>query len=385
MRELVVLILVALLVGGWLARQRSAVPEPPPNFDALALLSADAEGFRRVEGPAPVVFPGDHAAHPDYRHEWWYFTGSLDGPENERYGFQFTLFRFALPKTHARSPYGLRYPQLITESSAWHTDQIWMAHLALSDVAGKRFLSRERFARGALDLAGATTKQWWLKDWRVTLVDGGWRLHVSVSEFALELEMKPARPHVLQGERGYSRKGPEPGNASCYVSWTRLKTSGVLHFEGRRIPVEGLGWLDREWGSGALSDDLAGWDWFALQLDDGRDLMYYRLRRHDGSASPFSAGVLVGDDGEAVSLDAGDVDARVRRWWRDGRGDEWPVAWELSIPGQGMVLRVEAAFDAQLWETGFRYWEGAVDVFEEGYRVGRGYLETTGYSLNDES
>lgn len=371
MREIIVVLILGLLAVLWLGSRHSPGPEPRADFGVAELLSADADGFERVEGPAPVVLPGDHAAHPGYRHEWWYFTGNLDGPANERYGFQFTLFRFALPTT--------RNPKLETDSIAWQTDQVWMAHFAVSDAGRERFLSRERFARGALDLAGATADRWWLKDWSAAVTEEGWHLKGSSDEVALDLQMEPVRPHVLQGESGYSRKGPEAGNASRYVSWTRLRASGSLNFGGRPVPVEGLAWLDREWGSGALPDGLAGWDWFALHLDDGRDLMYYRLRARDGSASDFSAGVLVGPDGDARALGADDVNARPSRWWRDGAGFLWPVAWDLSIAGEGLTLRVEAVFDAQLWEERFRYWEGAVDVFEDGVEVGRGYLELTGY------
>ena len=367
--DLVLGLALSLTLIGWLGWQTRA---PAPAVEPLGLdqvLGPAPEHFRSVLGPQPLTFPDDHAAHPGYRSEWWYFTGNLDGPDQRRFGFQFTLFRFGLEPGPERD-------------SAWQADALWMAHLALSDADNRRFYQTERFARGALELAGASEHHWWLRDWSVRATQQGWQLSAGGDEFALELDMALTRPIVLQGEAGYSRKGPAPGNASRYYSATRLATRGRITVDGATVPVDGLAWLDREWGSGQLADDVEGWDWFALHLADGRDLMLYRLRQANGRASPFSAGVVVAPDGAGDTLTAADFEARPERWWRGPNGHRWPLGWSLTVPSAELDLAVVPAFDAQLWDGSVRYWEGAVDVIEKstGAVVGRGYVELSGYS-----
>jgi predicted secreted hydrolase len=198
----------------------------------------------------------------------------------------------------------------------------------------------------------------------------------------LRLDLIPDRDMVLQGQGGYSRKGPEPGQASRYYSFTRLAASGSLSVGNWTGQVSGLAWLDREWGSSPLAESLAGWDWFALQLDDGRDLMVYRLRRHDGSASEFSAGSLVRQDGSYRVLQAGDFLARPERRWSDQEGVEWPLRWHIQVAEEDIDVIVDAAFDDQRWRASVPYWEGMVDVTDargEG-AIGRGYMELSGYA-----
>jgi len=206
-------------------------------------------------------------------------------------------------------------------------------------------------------------------------------LRVAEESTGLQLELRPRRPIVTQGERGYSRKGPEPGNASHYYSITRLEAEGTLRLDGRAHRVEGQAWLDREWGSSQLGPDLAGWDWFSLQLDDGRDVMVYRLRTHDGEASRFSAGKVVYPNGESRTLDADDFTARPLRRWRDDQGVQWPVAWQVDLPSENLSMTVRPRFDNQRWTGSVSYWEGAMTVENEsGERLGLGYLELSGYA-----
>jgi predicted secreted hydrolase len=367
-RDLGIVLALALLLAGWLGWQTREDRPEPVRLQASGLLTAAPEDFRRVTAPEPLEFPADHALHPGYRNEWWYFTGSLDLPDGPA-GFQFTLFRFALDP----GP---------TPQSDWHAEAVWMAHLAVSDGTRERFYQAERFARGALGLAGADTDRWWLRDWQVLAIDEGWHLAADAGDFAIELDMAQLKPFVLQGDQGYSQKGPEPGNASRYYSATRLAASGRIRLDNQWQPVEGHAWLDREWGSSQLSDDLAGWDWFALQLDDGRDLMVYRLRHHDGSASPFSAGVVVAGDGTVTHLAAEDFETVEQRWWRDRDGDDWPVEWRVRVPNAGLDLHVEPLFDEQRWDAAVIYWEGAMRVHDadSGEPLGRGYLELSGYA-----
>lgn len=372
-RDIAIAGLVALVALVWLVQR---VEQPGPDavgVSGTALLNTAPDAFRRVTGPEPLSFPADHAVHPGYRNEWWYFTGNLTDPAGRRYGFQFTLFRFAVAPGEPLA-------------SDFDSDAIWMAHLAVSDVAGEQFISGERFARGALGLAGATADEWWLRDWTVTRTDAGWRLRAQLDDVSLDLDLVPRKPVVLQGDAGYSQKGPAQGNASRYYSLTRMAAEGQLVVSGQSTPLAGLAWLDREWGSSQLGPGIAGWDWFALQLDDGRDLMLYRLRTEAGEASRFSAGVLVEPDGDYRVLRREDFEFEEIRRWRDSRGVEWPVAWRVRLPAEGMEFEVRPAFDAQRWYATVGYWEGAVDVIDptDQRTLGQGYLELSGYADSEE-
>lgn len=368
-RDVLILIAVSALMVVWLALQVHRPAPQPQRLSAAALLGQAAEDFLRVTGPEPLEFPSDHGMHPGYRNEWWYFNGNLERADGGRMGWQFTLFRLALdPGERA--------------DSAWATDAVWMAHLAVSDGHQRRFYSHQRFAREALELAGAKPDHWWLRDWTVTATGRGWKLSAEAPNVAVELELNPVKPVVLQGQGGYSRKGPEPGNASRYYSITRIETSGSIRLDGRTFAVRGFSWLDREWGSSQLGENLAGWDWFALQLDDMREVMVYRLRAEDGTASEFSAGVVVESDGSSRPLAADDFNARVLAAWRDRQGVSWPVAWSVQVPGDGLDLEIRPLFDEQRWYGAVDYWEGAVDVLDAQSRepLGRGYLELSGYA-----
>ena len=373
-RDLALIALLAALAVAWLIA-RSVPPETAvAPLDTTALLADAPDAFERITGPRPLAFPADHAVHPGYRSEWWYFTGNLFDAEGRRFGMQFTLFRFGLAAGDSRP----------TLDSVFAADAVWMAHLAVSDVAERRFLHRERFARGALGLAGATEDVWWLRDWTVERTEAGWRLRADAGDFALDLALDAAKPVVLQGDAGYSQKGPAPGNASRYYTFPRLIADGTVRIDDRAHAVEGTAWLDREWGSSQLGPGIEGWDWFALQLDDGRDLMLYRLRTEQGSASPFSAGALVAADGTARILRRADFDLDPVRRWRDPDGVGWPVAWRVRVPAAGLDLAIEPAFDEQQWRTGVRYWEGAIDALDAatGDSLGLGYLELSGYSAD---
>jgi predicted secreted hydrolase len=362
--------LLVSLAAVWLAacaREQPAAPEP-----ALSerLGAGDAAGFARALEVRPFSFPADHAAHPEFRNEWWYFTGNLASEQGRRFGYQLTLFRIALQ------------PQPPERPSAWATRDVWMGHLAISDADAQRHREAERFARGAAGLAGARPQplRIWLEDWTITATDeGDWTINAATDDLALALELRPLRAPVLQGDRGLSRKSAEPGNASYYYSIPRLATRGRLRLDDAAFEVAGLSWLDREWSTSALAPDQEGWDWFALQFADGRDLMYYRLRRLDGSTDPLSAGSLVEADGTARPLDPERVQLEPLRWWTAADGTRYPVAWRMTLD-TGETLTVDAVFDDQRMDVSVRYWEGMVTVAAaDGEPVGRGYLELAGY------
>ncbi|HUG42189.1 MAG TPA: lipocalin-like domain-containing protein [Longimicrobiales bacterium] len=369
----------------------AACGESPPLRATLSvaatLAAGDTAGFARAVEPRALTFPRDHGPHPEYRHEWWYFTGNLERPGGgAAYGFQLTFFRSALR------------PGPTTVASAWATSQAYMGHFALTDVDGGGFRAFERFERGALGLAGATGGseegvRIWVGDWEAALVaadgpggaDGpgsAWRVRAEEDGVAVDLWLTPAKPVVLQGDRGLSRKGPEPGNASYYYSLTRLRARGTVRGDGREVPVHGTAWLDREWGTSALGAGLAGWDWFSLQLDSGAEVMVYRLRREDGGTDRFSAGTYVEPGGGVIRLGADDFALEETGSWDGPAGVRYPSGWRVRIPGVGLDLRVDPRVRAQELDLAFRYWEGSVAVEGTGPGGpvrGLGYVELTGY------
>ena len=368
---------LATLAGGgawwWHARRR---PRPPGAVTALLRDGEHNEGFERVLGPRPFEFPRDHAAHPGFRHEWWYVTGHLADDARLEYGFQVTFFRYALTPRAPASP------------SHWRSRDIVLAHFALTDPQAGRFHHATRRARAALDLAGADedVPRVWIRDWLLAL-DGQdarrWRLHAEARDHALDLTLSAVKPVVLQGDRGYSRKSDAAGNASHYYSVPRLSVAGSARVGVKTQPVQGEAWLDREWGTSALGATQRGWDWFALQLDDGRELTFYRLRDLAGNSDPHSRGLLIDTGGAAAALGADAVTLEPRRWWRSPRtGIDYPVDWRVRIPSAGLELELRARVDAQEWTEELRYWEGQVEVRgrDGGTAItGLGYLEMTGY------
>jgi predicted secreted hydrolase len=368
MRKLALLFLSLVLAAC------SGQQEPSPRSDVPLterMAATPDPGFARAYAPREFEFPADHGAHPDYATEWWYFTGNLASSENRRFGYQLTLFRVGLA------------PGEPPQDSNWRSHQIYMGHLAVSDLDREIHVSAERFNRAAAGLAGASSDplRVWLGPWSMQ-GDGDpfpLQLQAATETFALRLQVDAGdKPKVLQGERGLSRKGADPGNASYYYSFTRLPTRGEILVEGVSHDVTGLSWFDREWSSSALAADQAGWDWFALQFDDGSDLMFYRMRGVDGQAQRFSKGVFVHADGSQVPLAYDDVRLSPTRFWQADATTRYPLEWQLEAPGLGISISVAAVFDAQEMDHSVRYWEGAVIV--DGTRTGRGYMELSGYA-----
>ena len=351
--------------------------EAPQSRLSDLLGSDDDAGFEKAIDPREFVFPGDHGPHPGFRNEWWYVTGNLDGDGGERFGFELTIFRFALT------------PELPAAESNWRSNQVYIAHFAVTDAGRERFYAAERYSRGALGLAGASADPFrvWIDDWRMAAEERGqperWRLRASDPEFALDIALTAAKPPVLNGVDGLSQKSAEPGNASYYYSITRWLTDGTLRLGGDEFRVSGLSWLDREWSSSALAADQLGWDWFALQLSDGSELMFYNLRKLDGSQDEQSAGTWIDADGTSRHIDRDEIDIAVTDTWDSPEGGRYPSAWTLRFPDQGLSLDIRPVMADQELFTTVRYWEGAVDVQGErqGLRIeGRGYVELTGYA-----
>jgi len=344
------------------------------NSELAGLLGSDDPRFPKAIEPRAFGFPEDHGPHPDYRNEWWYITGNLDDSSGRRFGYELTIFRFALA------------PDAPESASAWRSNQVYIGHLALTDPEQERFLAAEKFSRGAAGLAGAAAKPFrvWIDDWRIEAGDDAvWRLRAGDDRFSLDLELESLKPPVLNGVDGLSQKSDEPGNASYYYSLTRLLTRGELILDDRRFVVSGSSWLDREWSSSALAADQVGWDWFALQLDNHYELMFYNLRRRDGSQDPNSAGTLTAPDGTAEKMAADALILEVLDTWQSPAGGRYPARWRISAPAAGLELEVVPVLADQELFTTVRYWEGAVDVHGTAHGKpvsGRGYVELTGYA-----
>ena len=331
----------------------------------------DNRGFALAEVPRPFVFPADHGPHPQYRSEWWYITSTLQTDSGREFGVHYTLFRQALaPVTETQA------------STNWHTPQAYLAHLAVSDVNTRTHRSAQRFSRAHPALAGVQTVPTFaavIEDWALTGQQPGlldWHLSASQPhEFAVDLRFEQQSVVVPQGDNGLSAKGP--GNASYYYSIPRLRTSGVLKLNGESHQVSGWSWLDREWSTSVLGEGVSGWAWFALQFDSGDSMMAFTLHREDGQRDPFDHGMVLQEQ-SVRKLTAADYQLIPEAFWTGPYGGRWPVAWRLQLT-DGTTYHIKAAFDDQLMDGAVRYWEGVVDIFQYESRVGRGYMELTGY------
>lgn len=337
----------------------------------------DDRGFAKALQARNFSFPQDHGPHPEYRNEWWYLTGNLDDDGGRRFGFELTFFRFALT------------PSVPDADSNWRSKHVYIAHLAITDADDEKFYVAQRFSRAALGLAGAQSEPFrvWIDDWEIAAESGAdanvWRLLAGEQDFGLDLHLTAAKPPVLNGANGLSQKSAEPGNASYYYSITRWQTVGSLRIGSAQFSVSGLSWLDREWSSSALAANQQGWDWFALQLSDGSDLMFYNLRLNDGRQDPHSAGTWIGADGVASRIDRSDLEIVVTDRWQSPSGGIYPAAWTLHLPQESLRLELVPVLADQELVTTVRYWEGAVDVSGERHGLpvsGRGYVELTGYA-----
>ena len=322
-------------------------------------------------------FPRDHAAHEDYRIEWWYYTGNVETDKGRRFGYELTFFRTGIDHD----------PE---NPSRWSVRDLYITHFAISDVADQAFHQFERVNRRGIGWAGAETDRFhaWNDDWEVQLEGDNHRLVARDGNFRIDLTLRPLKPLVVHGSQGVSRKGPAAGNASHYYSFTRLETTGTLSVDGVDLSVKGLSWMDHEFSTSFLEPGQAGWDWFAVQLDDGRELMIYQMRRDDGSMDPHSSGTLIDSDGVVAHIRADEFTLERDTPWKSPATEAtYPTRWTIRLPGRGLRLDVRAVFPNQEMDAsdgaGVIYWEGCVDVVgsDQGRPVsGRGYLEMTGYA-----
>ena len=352
---------VALLVLATFGAAGAAIAAPP----VLATV---------VPGK-PLVFPRDHGAHPGFRTEWWYVTGWLQTPQGKPLGFQVTFFRSATDHDRANP-------------SRFAPQQLVIAHAALTDPGRDKLLHDQKSAREGLGLAYAKQADTDVKldNWRLRRApDGRYHASIAAREFSLDLELAPSQLPMLQGERGFSRKGPRPEQASYYYSQPHLQVSGSVSYNtsrGNQVQkVTGTAWLDHEWSTSVLDANAAGWDWLGANLDDGSALMAFQIRGKDGKKL-WAHAALRDADGRVTQFASGQVSFAAVRRWRSPRTDaSYPVAQTLTTGPHAweiLPLQDDQELDSRQ-STGAVYWEGAITLRRDGKPAGRGYLELTGY------
>lgn len=335
------------------------------------LLAPAAFEYKRALPGYRYEFPRDHFEHPDYKTEWWYYTGNVRTAEGRPFGYELTFFRQAIDRVKEKK-------------SAWQVDEVYLAHFALSDIEANRFHHFERLNRAGPGIAGASFDQLriWNGNWQVRWSGNRQTLEAITEEVRVSMTLDPAKPPVIHGRNGVSQKSEGVGKASLYVSQTRLATTGTITLQGKPYVVTGSSWMDHEIFTHSLESNQAGWDWFSLQLDNGCELMLYRLRRKDGSIEPYSSGTFVEPTGKSRHLTLADFLMTPSRPWKSpATGANYPLQWTLQVPSLNLQLRTTAVMDAQELVSRSRfsptYWEGAILI--AGSATGVGYLEMTGY------
>ena len=359
----------------------SCAPTPiPSTLQPPTLIPTIPPGFSVADGSRPLTFPLDFGAHPDFRTEWWYYTGNLETPQGQHFGFELTIFRVGLQPPTTPLP----------NDSAWSSREIYFAHFAVSDIRDDRFYAFQRYSRPGPGLAGAQANPYhiWLEDWSITERQKGvYQLQAEQEKVALHLTLTDERGVVLHGEAGYSRKGREASNASYYYSQPRLRANGSVDIDGATYQVSGLAWNDHEFSTGVLDPNQIGWDWFSLQFEDGSALMLFQLRQRGGGISDSASGTFIPAVGQPESLHKSDFQITILDQWRSPHTQGvYPAVWQIQLHQPNCQLQARPWMSDQ--EINFpptTYWEGAVH-FEgtcQGKSVrGNGYIELTGYTGN---
>jgi len=371
-----------IVIGACLTAHLSLAASAPAGNSAAGNLFLPPSAFRPALAGYTYRFPYDHGSHDEFRTEWWYYTGHLSTAQGRRFGYQLTFFRR-----------GVEQPSAQSNPSRWAMRHLYLAHLVLSDQDRSRFRYAEKVSRAGIGKAGAETGRLhvWIDRWSADAPASDrerQHLRASAEDFSLDLIVTPEKPPIIHGKAGVSRKGQALEQASHYYSLTRLATTGTLAVEGEIMKVAGTSWMDHEFGSGDLRSDQVGWDWFSFQLDNRTELMFYRLRRADGTADPASSGTLILPDGRSQHLLLSDVRiAPLDHWTSGASGARYPSRWRFSVPTAGLILDVTPGLLNQELitkrSTQVTYWEGAVAIagtLREVPIAGLGYVELTGYA-----
>lgn len=378
LRILSVGLITLILAGIYLFNGISPVKRVGESgFSVGSLMSDNSAGYKEASEQINFVFPPDHAAHPEFKTEWWYFTGNIINDRGENFGYQLTIFR------NATSPVK---PEI---SSDFLTNQIYSGHFAISDIKQEKFyhseiIEREFYPFAYSDTAGSF------------VTAGGWKikfnsesngelreilLSASDSIKSINFILLPSKKPVFHGDRGLSPKSYKPGNASYYYSFTKLKTSGTMTINGITHQISGSSWMDREWSSGALDKDQKGWDWFSIQLVDSTEIMFFRLRDFSGNTN-FAKGTFVFKEGTTRLLKNEDVTLEATSNWKNSDGILYPSSWVLRVPSIDLELNINTAIPNQELKTFVNYYEGAIIITGEKSGIsisGKGYVELTGY------
>jgi predicted secreted hydrolase len=359
MRSSLAALLALLLLGGAAGAQQAS----PQYNDA-------SPGYR-------YSFPRDHFSHPDFQTEWWYYTGNVKSASGQAFGFQVTFFRQGVQRgQHQDSP--------------WAIEDLYLAHVALSDLSGGKFYHSERLNRAGPGIAGVSQESGriWNGNWQTVWTADRQKLDAIADEWSLHLTLNPQKPPVIHGEQGISRKGAAPGEASHYISLTRLATTGTIELAGQTYTVDGTAWMDHEFFTNQLAPEQVGWDWLSVQLSDQTELMLFRLRRKDGSIDPYSAATYVDRNGQSRHLSSSEFTLQPlsQQWTSPATGASYPIRWQIGVPSLSLSLEVSTRLPQQEMTASSRqspnYWEGASEIAgtRSGAAVkGVGYLEMTGY------
>ncbi|MBW4509974.1 MAG: hypothetical protein KME64_26190 [Scytonematopsis contorta HA4267-MV1] len=376
--------LITLLIGSitfFLFPQQKVTASGKATVEWIANTPSSPGEFKQAIAPQEIVFPRDLGPHKDYQTEWWYYTGNLETETGRPFGFELTFFHRALtPKLESQN---------LESGSQLRSNEVYFSHFTISDIAANKFYPKERFSRGAAKLAGAQAEPYgvWLDDWSVSeIAQGKVRLKAKTDKVALDLVLQQTLPPVLQGDKGFSRKGVEPGNASYYYSIVRQKTTGTITVGEENFSVNGLSWKDHEYSTSFLSKGDIGWDWFSLQLNNDTALMLYLLRREDGTIEPLSSGNFIAADGKVQPLSPKDWQIEVLDTWKSPKsGGKYPSKWLINIPKLGLSLEGQPLMLNQELDISTIYWEGAVGFrgeMEGKPLEAKGYIEMTGYANN---
>ncbi|HTZ32141.1 MAG TPA: lipocalin-like domain-containing protein [Methylomirabilota bacterium] len=345
----------------------------------ILLLGWPAAGQYKQAAPGHrYEFPRDHFNHEEFQTEWWYYTGNLEASDGHRFGFELTFFRQGVDR-------------LTAEAGTWDVRDVYLAHLALSDLDGGQFYHAERINRAGPGIAGVseTERRIWNGNWSARWPAGDeQQLEASEDRFSFVLKLTPQKAPTVHGENGISQKAAGSGHASHYVSLTRLQSEGTITLGGRGFAVSGLSWMDHEFFTEQLAADQAGWDWISAQMSDGTELMLYRMRKKDGSVDAYSSGTFVDAKGHPTHLRSSDFSMlpRGEAWKSPQTGTTYPVEWTLAVPRLELQLKAKTRLKSQELRSQSRiapsYWEGAMEYRgARGNRAvdGVGYLEMTGY------
>ncbi len=344
---------------------------------ALLIFSPLAAQYRTALPGYRFEFPRDYFNHPDFQTEWWYYTGNLKSAGGHRYGFELTFFRQALSRDRV-------------QAATWDVKDLYLAHLALSDLDGRHFYHAERINRAGPEIAGVSESnaRIWNGNWQIQWEGSDQKLQAIDQRFELHLTLHPEKPPVIHGEHGVSQKAEGAGHASYYVSLTRLAVSGKVEVNGENLEVAGLAWMDHEFFTHQLEAGQVGWDWLSIQLQDNTELMLFHIRRKDGSLDPFSAGTYVDAHGKSTHLRANDFTLQplTENWTSPVTHAVYPIAWKIVVPKLGIALEAHTALAEQELSGSSEivpaYWEGAITLAGRGGNLplsGVGYLEMTGY------